>query len=757
MKTLSLFLEAIEPREDSPAVPKGTPVQTKLDLKGAGLRQKSDEDKDHNDIRLLDKTIPKRVRSQIEEGRLAGQGTVDPRAFFVQANPGQRAAPYQIQQHMRTQMPQLMNLQNEASIRKSLDAQKGQHPTLDLIKHRAIMREDENDQIRKYNEGLKEGRITNPKLALQNLFIDAQGNPNHAKSGDLKKEIFKKLIHPNIDEEYEYDMMTTGQTEADPDRMKQLRDTLSLVGYEFDDKGEITSGRIADMTLDEIGERLSSYTWEPDDIHRAMLGMKFAGGGRANNENMETFFDDIDTSIEEGSRNENPREQEPYIGVMQDIKRSVNELRPQLKKAGLLDALGSDHPLNNPDDDFISSLGGELAESLNASDVNSISHRHKLMNEIANLEGAVANPNITDASVNMLIDELMEQDTEDDYTDDKEYFGYNTRYDISDGGEVEGEVDPQLARRINSDDTAEVAWWPLADEKYRNFNMDDPEKFLGDRSRDAIERKLHMVQRFLNQPANKGMSFLDIFSDEESKEKFRQFAKKFTAMDAKQNWQRNVIEDFEEGTVFKNAPMEGGTSANPYENARARIYERMGFGKRQDDGYQYGYKPSSDETFSTRKGQLAPMDEDHGYEQEGYEAKLERVTDDVLNIADRRLDPVGSLDSDYIRNYIMDRMDDIDLDDYDESDINDMVDDATNDWAREQGIYDLEAEFQQYMNNTDYIDEDDEDDFTEFMETKAGDFDPEDIIDLLKDAENGDLHDYIRDRYNEFLEQRGRK
>ena len=93
MKTLSLFLEAIEPREESPSIPPEVPVQKKLDLKGAGMRQPSDDDRDHNDIQLAtNKTIPDRVRTQIERSRAAGQKKMDPRAFFTQVNPGERGS-----------------------------------------------------------------------------------------------------------------------------------------------------------------------------------------------------------------------------------------------------------------------------------------------------------------------------------------------------------------------------------------------------------------------------------------------------------------------------------------------------------------------------------------------------------------------------------------------------------------------------------------------------------------------------------------
>ena len=88
----------------------------------------------------------------------------------------------------------------------------------------------------------------------------------------------------------------------------------------------------------------------------------------------------------------------------------------------------------------------------------------------------------------------------------------------------------------------------LIDDKYNNANVNDPESFLdGRRGRTNLVRKLHLANRFLKSEAGKGMSFNDIFSDDESKAAFEQFVKKFTAMDAKQNWQNNAYEDFAEG------------------------------------------------------------------------------------------------------------------------------------------------------------------------------------------------------------------
>ena len=263
-----------------------------------------------------------------------------------------RRAPFHaIRQAVENDHPELMDVQNERSIRNGIDGMRGNHPTLDLINYRGNAKEHERQEALKYAEGIKQGKITNPRLALQSLFFDAQGNPNHAESGKLKQEIFKKLIHPHIDEEYEYDQFVSGQVEPNPQRSKQLREILGMVGYEFDEGGNITKGRVADMTLDEIGERLGTYTWEPDDVHRAMLGLKMSSYNSHNDDTM-TFFDDIDESLEEGSRKEDADTEEPYIGVHKKMERSAQELLPQLKKSGLLDVLGPQHPLNNPTGDF---------------------------------------------------------------------------------------------------------------------------------------------------------------------------------------------------------------------------------------------------------------------------------------------------------------------------------------------------------------------------------------------------------------------
>ena len=108
----------------------------------------------------------------------------------------------------------------------------------------------------------------------------------------------------------------------------------------------------------------------------------------------------------------------------------------------------------------ISSASGELLQALDANDINSISTRHAILNGIKDIEDAAANPKITDASVNMMMDELLSQDLQDDDSNlNREYFGYNTRYDISDGGTIEGEMDYDMQSRV-TDDAAEVSWWP---------------------------------------------------------------------------------------------------------------------------------------------------------------------------------------------------------------------------------------------------------------------------------------------------------
>ncbi len=248
------------------------------------------------------------------------------------------------------------------------------------------------------------------------------------------------------------------------------------------------------------------------------------------------------------------------------------------------------------------------------------------------------------------------------------------------------------------------------------------------------------------------MYFNDIFADEESRGKFEQFVKKFTAMDAKQNWQNNAYEDFPEGQVFKNQPMGGGRGGN----VRERMYKRMGFGDLVDDDYQYGYKPYSDEGIPAPK--LKPMDRSTGFDVFDDEAAQERFYDDVYDALDD-VDTVSGFDNDYIRDYISNRMDygDIDLRDYSKDDIAELINQARGDWAENNAM----DEINEILVDSDVVDgiedEDERDEFVDYLNDYwSNNISPNEAMDMLRDHENGELDDYIKDLYNKFLQSRGR-
>ncbi len=242
---------------------------------------------------------------------------------------------------------------------------------------------------------------------------------------------------------------------------------------------------------------------------------------------------------------------------------------------------------------------------------------------------------------------------------DKSYTGDNSRFLVHPKGH-RGMWDDEAVtpdgtplRDAVTEDAQDLTWFPVTGE-YEFGGRPQGNPFFGggklkdffdqDQPLSHLRRKANLAERYLSKFGGE-TTFEELLQDEDKQADFQQWLDKYTLLDTKDTWENQILNDtaFPEGQVFRNLPMPG-SSARGSGNARARLYERFGFGQpynNEDEGefftmadgepffsappIQYGYKPFEGQ--NAKPGTLIPMDEDHGFEPRSRLAWRQDVSD----------------------------------------------------------------------------------------------------------------------------------
>ncbi len=213
-----------------------------------------------------------------------GVHKINPYAFFIE--PNQKESIRAGERFIKDAMPWLHDLRDEEYLNRVLTKPHGNmaHEVYDHVSNGMIYDKFKDDEMVEYAKGLSEGRITNPRIALDSLFRSTNvddGPLDLEGTKEFKRGIMQQLFHPSIQEEYQYDMLQTkleelgedGELdEADFQEMQRLSDSLIGQGYTFEamdnplNRGSILEGRRDHIPIEEFEEALSNFTFEPNDM-----------------------------------------------------------------------------------------------------------------------------------------------------------------------------------------------------------------------------------------------------------------------------------------------------------------------------------------------------------------------------------------------------------------------------------------------------------------------------------------------------------